>query len=96
MIELLRASKSPKSGEHARRLGDIGWVTAVKPAITSHWAGAGVLLILSAGAVVLLAHSGAEWQVFFWLGVVWPSGYFCLLQSWRLGLLGQSEMPEER
>ena len=62
------------------------WVAAAKRAITSQWAGAGVLLILSAGAVVLLAHGGAEWQVFFGWGLCCLAVIFACLQSWRLGL----------
>ena len=79
--------KAPKSGEHAvASWALLRWVTAVKPAITSVWAGAGVLLILSAGAVVSLAHNGAEWQVFFGWGLSGLAVIFACLQSWRLGL----------
>ena len=63
------------------------WLTASKPAITSHWAGAGVLLILSAGAVFLLAHGGAEWHLLFGWGLSGLAVIFACLQSWRLGLL---------
>ena len=66
--------------------GAIALGDCCKPAITSHWAGAGVLLILSAGVVVLLAHGGAEWQVFFGWGLSGLAVIFACLQSWRLGL----------
>ena len=87
MIELIPASNGPESGERpAASWAPVRWVTAAKPAITSHWSGAGVLLIFSASAVVLLTQGVAEWQVLSGWGLSGLAIIFACFQSWRLGL----------
>ncbi|MDG2034751.1 MAG: PAS domain-containing protein, partial [Rhodospirillales bacterium] len=87
VIELLRASNRPESGQHAvASWAPLRWFNAAKPVVTSHWAGAGFIVTLAAGAVLSLAHSAAEWQVVFGWGLFGLAVIFACFHSWRLGL----------
>ena len=87
MIELLPASNRPENGQNAvASWAPLRWFNAAKPVVTSHWAGAGFIVILAAGAVLLLAHSASEWQVLFGWGLSGLAVIFACFHSWRLGL----------